>query len=387
MKIIMGKYRYPLFIFFIPFLSSCAVFTSNVLIDSTSPEKPTWITKIPKDDEEYFYFRGMETEAEKKEDGIANGRNQAIRQIIELLGEKGFIKYDYIRKKDDVTIEDELRMKGYGIVRGAIEKEVYWEKRKKGHDVYILVAYPKKEYMLEQERNKELQKIIGSAKQKFISANSLLIEGENLIKPSPNEARRKLNESKEFASAAKAEIIDYEECNELKSEIDKLLADITTSIEKIYEERGYHKNADKIGVIIKEADNNFRRNTAAENIITEELKKGGYIVVDLGSDDLEEVKSNQTIDVLLVGRINAEYRGNTVTDPTSGREIPFLHSYTISIECKCKDIYNDSILFAETVNDIDGFGQQRRSAYTDAVNKAIEKIKPLVISDIAEIIK
>ena len=161
-----------IFLFLSIILSGCAIFPFHKaekpkIIEKSAEQKPIWINKVPKEDSDYFYFRGIRTGARTQEDGLTDAKMNAVKQIVEFLGLKGLTLYENLRETfqrgEEVTIRDKIKFEGLGIVKGAKESEQYYEKieypeKGKIHykfDVYIVVTYPREEYEREKIRQRE----------------------------------------------------------------------------------------------------------------------------------------------------------------------------------------------------------------------------------------
>ena len=102
------------------FLSGCAgksIKNQQEIIEKSASEKPGWITKLPKDDEN-LYFRGIRTYALKLEDGYTDSRMDAVKQMVEFLGQKGITTYESLRTEKDTTVKDRIKMEGVGVIKG-----------------------------------------------------------------------------------------------------------------------------------------------------------------------------------------------------------------------------------------------------------------------------
>jgi len=128
-----------------------------------SGDKPSWVKKIPKEDDEYFFFRGFKTGALSLEDGLTDARSNAIRQVLEMIQAQGLVDYKKARverglaeSREDIgsVTEDGLKILSKTVASGVKELESYTEKVERVtpeglryyFNVYTLVRYPKKEF-------------------------------------------------------------------------------------------------------------------------------------------------------------------------------------------------------------------------------------------------
>ena len=128
-----------------------------------SGDKPNWVKKIPREDDEYFFFRGFKTGALSLEDGLTDARSNATRQVLEMIQAQGLIDYKKARvetglaeTREDVgsVTEDGLKILSRTVASGVKELESYTEKVERYtptgvryfFNVYTLVRYPRSEY-------------------------------------------------------------------------------------------------------------------------------------------------------------------------------------------------------------------------------------------------
>lgn len=128
-----------------------------------SGDKPGWIYEIPKENKEFFYFRGFKTSAVSLEDGLTDARANATRQVLEMIQSQGLIDYKkarvergLARTREDIgsVTEDGLKILSQTVANGVKEMETYTEKIERMtpeglryfFNVYTLVRYPKIEY-------------------------------------------------------------------------------------------------------------------------------------------------------------------------------------------------------------------------------------------------
>jgi len=148
-------------------LAGCAGKQSSVIGSERIVEKsggtPKWVNKIPKEDKEYYYFRGFKTGALALEDGLTDARANAIRQVLEMIQAQGLVDYKKARvehglaeRREDVgsLTQDGLKILSRTVARGVKELESYTEKVERVtaegvryvFNVYTLVRYPKTEF-------------------------------------------------------------------------------------------------------------------------------------------------------------------------------------------------------------------------------------------------
>ena len=128
-----------------------------------SGDDPKWVYKIPKEDKEYFYFRGFKTGALSLEDGLTDARANAIRQVLEMIQAQGLVDYKKTRvehslaeRREDIgsLTSDGLKILSRTVAMGVKELESYTEKVERitpegvryAYNVYTMVRYPKIEF-------------------------------------------------------------------------------------------------------------------------------------------------------------------------------------------------------------------------------------------------
>ena len=128
-----------------------------------SGDKPEWVKKIPKESDEYYFFRGFKTSALTLEDGLTDARSNAIRQVLEMIQAQGLVDYKKARvetgladRREDIgsITEDGLKILSKTVASGVKELESYTEKVERytpdgvryNFNVYTLVRYPKAEF-------------------------------------------------------------------------------------------------------------------------------------------------------------------------------------------------------------------------------------------------
>ena len=138
------------------------VIGSERIIDK-SGDKPGWVKKIPRENDEYYFFRGFKTSALSLEDGLTDARSNAIRQVLEMIQSQGLVDYKKARvetglaeTREDIgsVTEDGLKILSKTVASGVKELESYTEKVERFtpqgvryyYNVYTLVRYPKIEF-------------------------------------------------------------------------------------------------------------------------------------------------------------------------------------------------------------------------------------------------
>ncbi len=128
-----------------------------------SGDKPDWVYEIPKENKEYFFFRGFKTGAVSLEDGLTDARSNATRQVLEMIQSQGLVDYKKARverglasSREDIgsVTEDGLKILSQTVANGVKEMETYTEKVERVtpeglryfFNVYTLVRYPRQEY-------------------------------------------------------------------------------------------------------------------------------------------------------------------------------------------------------------------------------------------------
>jgi hypothetical protein len=148
-------------------LAGCSAHKLGVIgserIIEKSGDKPKWVFEIPKENKEYFFFRGFKTSAVSLEDGLTDARSGAIRQVLEMIQSQGLVDYKKARvehglaqRREDIgsVTEDGLKILSRTVASGVKELETYTEKVERitpeglryFYNVYTLVRYPKAEY-------------------------------------------------------------------------------------------------------------------------------------------------------------------------------------------------------------------------------------------------
>lgn len=142
--------------------SQLTVIGSERVIES-SGKAPGWVYKIPKENKEYYFFRGFKTHALSLEDGLTDARANAIRQVLEMIQSEGLVDYKKARiehglaeSRQDIgsLTSDGLKILSRTVASGVKELESYTEKVERvtpeglryAYNVYTLVRYPRNEY-------------------------------------------------------------------------------------------------------------------------------------------------------------------------------------------------------------------------------------------------
>jgi len=146
---------------------ACSAGKLNVVgserIIEKSGDKPGWVTKIPRENDEYYFFRGFKTSSLSLEDGLTDARLNAIRQVLEMIQSQGLVDYKKARvetglaeTREDIgsVTEDGLKILSKTVASGVKELESYTEKVERFtpqgvryyYNVYTLVRYPKSEF-------------------------------------------------------------------------------------------------------------------------------------------------------------------------------------------------------------------------------------------------
>ncbi|MCE5272000.1 hypothetical protein LLH00_12055 [bacterium] len=148
-------------------LAGCSAHKMSALgserIIEKSGDKPDWVNKVPKENKEFFFFRGFKTSALSLEDGLTDARSNATRQVLEMIQSQGLVDYKKARvehglatSREDVgsVTEDGLKILSRTVANGVKELETYTEKTERVtpegiryfYNVYTLVRYPRQEY-------------------------------------------------------------------------------------------------------------------------------------------------------------------------------------------------------------------------------------------------
>ena len=139
-----------------------SVIGSERVIES-SGSSPKWVYRIPKENDDFYFFRGFKTGALSLEDGLTDARSNALRQVVEMIQSEGLVDYKKARvehglaeTREDVgsLTEDGLKILSHTVASGVKELESYTEKVERmtaegirySYNVYTLVRYPKTEF-------------------------------------------------------------------------------------------------------------------------------------------------------------------------------------------------------------------------------------------------
>ena len=163
-----GYARFPVLLLCAGLLSlGCSAGKTNLIgsekIIEKSGDKPDWVKKIPRENDEYYFFRGFKTSALTLEDGLTDARSNAIRQVLEMIQSQGLVDYKKARvesgladRREDIgsITEDGLKILSKTVASGVKELESYTEKVERytpngiryNFNVYTLVRYPRAEF-------------------------------------------------------------------------------------------------------------------------------------------------------------------------------------------------------------------------------------------------
>ncbi len=153
---------------------------SQTLIEK-SGDRPDWLTEIPENKKGMMYFRGIKTNAATIDGGINDARQHAYQQIAEFINTEVNVDYERARveygiPKDDKDIgsvvRDAIISLAREVVKGAREKQSYWEKYEETtptgvrtfYNIYMLVQLSEEdlkrtaERVIEQEKEKAREK-------------------------------------------------------------------------------------------------------------------------------------------------------------------------------------------------------------------------------------
>lgn len=174
--------------------------------------RPSWITKLPKENKKQIYFTGTSSEKYSKKEAEAAAIDDAVRKMVSYMGLEASLFREDIRTEFYSSIQDQLNMKGTANIYGFSVKEKFIEEIKnewgeKFYTAHVLVEWPKlqinKEKLLRQSnfnnRIKNAEVLIAEASsvsqnnnfskflelycrayQEILATNSILIDDVNL---------------------------------------------------------------------------------------------------------------------------------------------------------------------------------------------------------------
>jgi hypothetical protein len=133
------------------------------MVEQVPDSRPEWISKIPESRDGNMFFRGFRTRASSLDNGNTDARQNAIQQVVEMIGAMGLVDYTKARveagiPEDDKDfsnyIEDGFKLVARNIAKGMKEVESYHERVMEGnydgsvkyyYNYYILISYPEAE--------------------------------------------------------------------------------------------------------------------------------------------------------------------------------------------------------------------------------------------------
>ncbi|PNU18652.1 hypothetical protein C2E25_16520 [Geothermobacter hydrogeniphilus] len=149
---------------------------SETVVETSGGDRPDWVTEVPEDEDGLMFFRGFKTKAVTLEGGLTDARENASRQIIEMIEQRGMADYSNVRVERGIpesdadigsVINDGLKILSDNVVRGIKERETYFEKvevftgsgLKYYYNVFSLVAIPENEYRVAMQRAVDTLKV------------------------------------------------------------------------------------------------------------------------------------------------------------------------------------------------------------------------------------
>lgn len=148
---------------------------SEKIVETSGGDRPDWVVEVPEDADGLMFFRGFKTKAVTLEGGMTDARENATRQVIEMIEQRGRADYSNVRVERGIPetdadigsiIEDGLKILADNVIRGVKEREVFFEKvevftgseLKYYYNVYSLVALPESEYQIAMRRSIDAMK-------------------------------------------------------------------------------------------------------------------------------------------------------------------------------------------------------------------------------------
>ncbi|ODS29758.1 MAG: Tetratricopeptide repeat protein [Candidatus Scalindua rubra] len=154
-----------LLILIISFVFVCPMFgcaPEQYVKRTTKVPHPEWVDKVPDEDENYHYFVGRRTHASTYESGWDDAFQNAISKISRMIQSRVTVDYDKQRYERDIVhdieihdtssyVRDRVRILSSEIARGVKEAASHYEEARLEnairYNVYVLVRYPKDEYV------------------------------------------------------------------------------------------------------------------------------------------------------------------------------------------------------------------------------------------------
>ncbi len=146
------------------------------IVESTGSDRPDWLTHVPDDEDGKMFFRGFKTKAVTLEGGATDARENAARQVLEMIEQRGRADYSSVRVERGIPetdedigsiIEDGLKILAENVVRGVKEQESHFEKIevftgsgvKYYYNVFSLVSIPEADYRVAMNRSIDAMKV------------------------------------------------------------------------------------------------------------------------------------------------------------------------------------------------------------------------------------
>jgi hypothetical protein len=136
----------------------------SVLVEASQKKVPSWITKIPEDDN-YYYYVGTSADAQSFDEGKKNALADALSQVVATIGikvtAKSTVEEKYLAEQYETTLQSELFTEGKAKLQDAELKEIYYEKYENPDGsiffrVWVLLKYGKEDIRREQARLEEI---------------------------------------------------------------------------------------------------------------------------------------------------------------------------------------------------------------------------------------
>ena len=80
----------------------------EIRIETSKRKAPNWVGRVPKADEEYFYFVGRATGLLTLEGAEQDAAADALRQVVAMIGLTPEVSYERLRREAGLLLEDRI---------------------------------------------------------------------------------------------------------------------------------------------------------------------------------------------------------------------------------------------------------------------------------------
>jgi len=151
----------------------------EIRVETSKRKAPKWVGRVPKADEEYFYFVGRATGSLTLEGAEQDAAADALRQVVTMIGLTAEVSYERLRREAELLLEDRVSFEGDARVVGLKRLETYYEKiyyhsgdsLSTRYNVSLLLRYPR------QSLKEEKARLESEARRRLAMARELLAEG------------------------------------------------------------------------------------------------------------------------------------------------------------------------------------------------------------------